>query len=127
MEMANYIFQILRSQPLIIWSWGFNSPEAVLNGLRFNVSGFKFSGIVEILYNDGSDLFDIYFFEGEQKVDVIYGCYIDMLIDVIDNKVEKVDNYIERESKANTSDSDSLLYIQLRILSFIVLSYTKNA
>jgi hypothetical protein len=51
---------------------------------------------VEILYNDGSDLFDIYFFEGEQKVDVIYGCYIDMLIDVIDNKVEKVDNYKER-------------------------------
>lgn len=96
MEMANYIFQILRSQPLIIWSWGFNSPEAVLNCLRFNVSGFKFSGIVEILYNDGSDLFDIYFFEGEQKVDVIYGCYIDMLIDVIDNKVEKVDNYKER-------------------------------
>lgn len=96
MEMANYIFQILHSQPLIIWSWGFNSPEAVLNGLRFNVSGFKFSGIVEILYNDGSDLFDIYFFEGEQKVDVIYGCYIDMLIDVIDNKVEKVDNYKER-------------------------------
>ena len=127
MEIANYIFQILRSQPLIIWSWGFNSPEAVLNGLRFNVSGFKFSGIVEILYNDGSDLFDIYFFEGEQKVDVIYGCYIDMLIDVIDNKVEKVDNYRERESKGNTSDSDSLLYIQLRILSFIVLSYTNNA
>ena len=72
MEMANYIFQILRSQPLIIWSWGFNSPEAVLNGLRFNVSGFKFSGIVEILYNDGSDLFDIYFFEFFQVLKFIF-------------------------------------------------------
>ena len=52
MEMANYISQILRMQPLIICSWGFNSPMALKNGLRFKVSGFKFSGTVEILYNE---------------------------------------------------------------------------
>lgn len=98
MEMANYISQILRMQPLIICSWGFNSPVALKNGLRFKVSGFKFSGTVEILYNEGSDLFDIYF-KNEQKVDVVNGCYIDILVDVIDDKVEKVDNYKERVKK----------------------------
>ena len=33
------------------------------------------------------------------EVDVVNGCYIDMLVDVIDDKVEKVDNYKERVKK----------------------------
>ena len=37
MEMAKYIMQILRSQLMVMWSWGFNSPIAIENGLRFKV------------------------------------------------------------------------------------------
>ena len=42
MEMAMYIMRILKSQLMKMWSWGFNSPTALDNGLQFKVNGFKF-------------------------------------------------------------------------------------
>lgn len=56
-----YIMRILKSQLMIIWSWGFNSPKTITNGLSFRVQGFKFKGTVEVVYNEGTDLFDISF------------------------------------------------------------------
>ena len=44
---------------MVMWSWGFNSPKAIANGLSFKVQGFKFKGTVEVVYNEGTDLFDI--------------------------------------------------------------------
>ncbi len=41
--MANYIYTILISKLMVILSWGFNSPIAITNGLRFKVQGFKFT------------------------------------------------------------------------------------
>lgn len=96
MEMAKYIMRILKSQLMVMWTWGFNSPTALTNGLRFKVNGFKFKGIVEVVYNEGSDLFDISFIKRNKVVDTIEGCYLDMLVNVIDNRVEKVKNYEER-------------------------------
>ena len=59
MEMANYIYSILRSQPMIMFSWGFNNPLALANeeGLVFSVNGFKHKGNVKIVYHSGKDLF----------------------------------------------------------------------
>jgi len=34
--MAQYIYSILKSQVNIMWSWGFNSPMALTDGLQFN-------------------------------------------------------------------------------------------
>ena len=51
MEMAKYIMRILRSQLMVMWSWGFNNPTAIENGLQFRVQGFKFKGIVEVVYD----------------------------------------------------------------------------
>lgn len=96
MEMAKYIMQILRSQLMVMWSWGFNSPIAVDNGLRFKVQGFKFKGIVEVVYNEGWDLFDISFIKAGKVVKAIEGVYIDMLVGVIDNYVEKTADYGQR-------------------------------
>jgi hypothetical protein len=96
MEMAMYIMRILKSQLMKMWSWGFNTPTALENGLQFKVNGFKFKGIVEVVYNEGTDLFDISFIRRNKVVDTIEGCYLDMLVNVIDNRVEKVDNYEER-------------------------------
>ena len=96
MEMAKYIMRILKSQLMVMWSWGFNSPIALTNGLRFKVNGFKFKGIVEVVYNEGTDLFDISFIRRNIIIDSVDGCYIDMLVNVIDNRVEKVSNYEER-------------------------------
>ena len=93
--MANYIYTILISKLMVILSWGFNSPIAITNGLRFKVQGFKFTGTIEVIYNAGMDLFEIHLSDGRVGVDV----YADCLVDVIDGLVERTDNYEERVKK----------------------------
>jgi hypothetical protein len=90
---------ILKTQLMVVWSWGFHNAKAIENGLRFNVQGFKFQGVVEIVYNEGRDLFDISFIKANKVVKSIDGVYFDMLIDVIDDFVERVSNYEERVQK----------------------------
>ena len=96
MEMAKYILTILKTQLMVVWSWGFNSPIAIENGLRFKVQGFKFKGVVEVVYNEGSDLFDVYFIKAGKAVKTIDGVFFDMLVSVIDNYVEKTSDYEKR-------------------------------
>jgi hypothetical protein len=96
MEMAKYIIRILRSQLMVMWSWGFNSPVAIENGLRFKVQGFKFKGIVEVVYNEGWDLFDVRFIKDGKVIETIEGVYIDGLVQVIDDYVEKTSDYEQR-------------------------------
>ena len=80
---------------MVILSWGFNSPIAITNGLRFKVQGFKFTGVVEVIYNAGMDLFEVHLSDGRVEADV----YADCLVDVIDGLVERTDNYEERVKK----------------------------
>ena len=96
MEMAKYIMQILKTQLMVVWSWGFNSPIAIENGLRFKVQGFKFKGIVEIRYNEGHDLFDVTFIKRNKVVATANDIFFDSLVEVIDNFVEKTPNYEQR-------------------------------
>lgn len=93
MEMAKYIMSILRTQLMVVWSWGFHKPLALENGLRFKVQGFKFRGVVEVVYNEGQDLFDVSFVKANKVVKSIDGVFFDMLVDVIDDYVEKTANY----------------------------------
>lgn len=81
---------------MVVFSWGFNNPTAIENGLRFKVQGFKFKGTVEVEYNEGTDLFDIRLIQNGKVVETIEDVYLDSLVDVIDNHVEKVDNYKQR-------------------------------
>ena len=92
--MAEYILTILRSQLMVIFSWGFNSPKRLPDdkGLRFNVEGFKYRGVVEVRYNIGSDLFEVHLSDGTKVEDV----YLDNLVEVIDSLVEKTPNYEQR-------------------------------
>ena len=98
MEMAKYILSILRmgTNKVILWSWGFHQPIALENGIRFKVSGFKFKGVVSIVYNEGRDLFDVSFIKGNKVVKSIDGVYFDMLVETIDDFVEKTPDYKER-------------------------------
>lgn len=77
-----------------MFSWGFHRPMALPNdkGLRFYVNGFKYSGRVDVVYNDGRDLFEVSLSNGTIVEDV----YLDCLVNVIDGLVERVDNYAER-------------------------------
>ena len=102
--MAKYIMQILKTQLMVVWSWGFNKPMALENGLRFNVQGFKFRGVVEVVYNEAWDLFDVSFIKGDKVINTIEGVYFDMLVDTIDYYVEKTADY-EKRVKAEYSFS----------------------
>ena len=92
--MAEYILKILRSQLMMMFSWGFNKPQRLPDnkGLKFHVNGFKYKGAVNVVYNDGRDLFEVSLENGTVVEDV----YLDSLVSVIDGLVEKVDNYKER-------------------------------
>lgn len=81
-----------------MFSWGFHNPVALPNntGLRFNVQGFKFRGIVEVVYNEGWDLFDVRFIKGGKVIDTIEGVYFDGLVETVDDYVERVPDYEKR-------------------------------
>lgn len=81
---------------MVVFSWGFNAPTAIANGLRFKVQGFKFKGTVEVVYNEGTDLFEVKLIKNGKVVETVEDVYLDSLVDVIDYRVEKVDNYKER-------------------------------
>lgn len=96
MEMSLYIFSILKHNIDVVLSWGFHNPDFVENGLLFDVQGFNHTGKVEILYDEGSDLFSVRIlnpdgFLKEEKE----GIYIDELVECIDRLVEWCPNYEE--------------------------------
>ena len=94
--MAKYILSIFKTQLMVVYSWGFHQPVAIENGLQFKVQGFKFRGIVEVVYNEGRDLFDVSFVKRNKVIKSIDGVYFDMLVDTIDDFVEKTSDYDQR-------------------------------
>ena len=84
--MANYILSILKADPIVIMSWGIDKINALPDdrGVSFVVNGFIYKGKVEIVYNEGSDLFDVKIGE-ETHTDI----YFDELVSFIDREVEK--------------------------------------
>lgn len=97
---AKIIWQIITSDPVIPMSWGVDleTVKAIDNGIIFHVQGFKITGIVEIAYDDGADLFNVEITPDEKDEDeavpIIYeGIYCDNLVSVIDEVVEKTENY----------------------------------
>lgn len=86
--MAKYIMSILKTQLIVVWSWGFHQPIALENGLRFTVQGKLFRGVVDVVYNEGRDLFDVSFIKSGKVVDTIEGVYFDTLVNTIDYYVE---------------------------------------
>ena len=98
-EMAKYIYSILLSKPTILMSWGFQSPR-IQKGLLFLVNGFKHKGKVKIQYNEEQDLFDIFLLDENDKiVDTINMVYFDQLVEIIDKRVERTDDYNDRVNK----------------------------
>ena len=93
MEMAKYIMQILKSRLTIIWSWGCCKFTALNEGLMWHVQGYLLNGWVKVVYNYGSDAFDVYFLTNKKELIKKEEAYIDNLVDVIDYNVEKDDSF----------------------------------
>ena len=103
MEMANYIISIFRSNLIVICSWGFSKPQALPNneGLIFMVNGFKHTGFVKVVYNEGNDVFVIILLDNENnELKRIEDVYFDSLVNVIDEEVEHTTDYAERVKNA---------------------------
>ena len=97
MEMAKYILSILRAQLMIVFSWGFHSARAIENGLAFYVQGYKHTGRVEVVYDEGWDLFNVRTINSDGTIkEQQDGIYVDGLVEVIDRMVEKTDDYASR-------------------------------
>ena len=98
--MADYILSIFRSQAAIVLSWGFHNAVALREGLGFRVQGFLFTGVVKVLYDEGSDTFTVRCLNDDgslwkERQDV----YFDELVSVIDELVERCPNYKSRVRK----------------------------
>lgn len=101
--MAGYIWQVLKADLPIIMSWGIDpgSVKVIEGGLEFHVQGFKHTGRVQIILNEGTDLFEIHLIpdsKGEEKI--IEDVYVDTLVSVVDEHVEKTEDYEKRISEA---------------------------
>ena len=97
-NMANYIMRILRSELMVMYSWGCSNFKALPNneGLIFHVSGFKHVGWVKVVYDEGADLFNIFYLDNDKQTQKIQkGIYFDELVKTIDNEVEMTENYDE--------------------------------
>ena len=59
LKLARYIWSILKTQPIIVMSWGvdMDTIKPVKGGLEFHVQGFKHTGMVQIVLDEGKDLF----------------------------------------------------------------------
>ena len=101
-RLARYIWAILTSQPIILMSWGID-PKTVRTielGLEFHVQGFKHTGLVRVTLNEGLDLFEVSLInENDKIVNTIKSVFCDNLVAVIDDAVEKCENYQERISQ----------------------------
>lgn len=98
--MARYILSILRTELMIVFSWGFHSAYAIENGLVFFVNGYIHKGKVEVKYDDGWDLFNVRTINGDGSVkEEREGIYADGLVATIDAMVEKCPDYTDRVRK----------------------------
>ena len=99
------INDILSSRMNIIMSWGLHNKRAITDGVRFDVQGFKFTGEVKVIFDysrsvkNGETIFKVVI--GEQ---VYTGVKAEELIDFIDERVEKVDNYEEAAKASMTPE-----------------------
>ena len=95
-EIAGYILSIFRTNPFVVMSWGINpaSIEVVDLGVKFHVQGFKHKGFVQVVLNEGEDLFEVTLISEEgETINTIEHIFVDNLICIIDEAVEKCENY----------------------------------
>lgn len=99
------INEILKSRLNVVFSWGLHNKRVIPDGVRFDVQGFKFTGEVKVLFDyarsaeNGETTFKVII--GEQ---ITTGVKAEELIDFIDERVEKVDNYEEAVKASMTPE-----------------------
>lgn len=112
LNMAKYIWSILRTRPSITMSWGID-PDTIRPikvGLEFHVQGFIHTGIVRIQLNEGEDLFEVELIDDNgETTKMLKSIFFDELISTIDENVEKTEDYEKRicEEYPNLTNPDN--------------------
>ena len=100
MVISEYIIKVLRTQIMIVLSWGFHNAKAIEDGLAFYVNGFIHQGRVEVVYDECWDLFNIRLINEDGTIkEQVEGVFVDGLVSTIDGMVEKTKDYNERVKK----------------------------
>ena len=99
LELAGYIWSILKSDLPVLMSWGIEieTVKVIKCGIEFKVNGFKHTGKVQIVLNEGADLFEVCLIGEDGEIrDKREDIYFDMLVSEVDELVEKTDDYEKR-------------------------------
>lgn len=123
-EIGRYILSVLGSKPEIVTSWGID-PETltpVKYGIEFHVQGFKHRGNVRVTQNEGEDLFEVCLIsETGETAGVHKSVCLDNLVSVIDDAVEKTEDYEKRIAEEYPFLRDSENPENIRIMEIIIL------
>ena len=123
-EIGKYILSILNTELGIVASWGLD-PETIQpikRGIKFHVQGFKHTGMVHIVLNEGEDLFEIELVSDEGvTIESHKSIFLDNMISTIDNAVEKVEDYEKRVAEeysllTNPDNPEKVLPMEIIIL-----------
>lgn len=100
-EMGRYIWKIILKGGPVSMSWGIDltSIRQIENGISFHVQGLKLKGTVEIVYDEGSDYFNVSFVNDENPTEreTVEDVAFDELVRIIDERVEYTgSDYMER-------------------------------
>lgn len=96
-SIAHYIISIFKHYLPIILSWGFNTPIALPQGLKFKVQGYLHKGWVEVVYDEGYDTFTVRTLNGDGSIKrKVSDVYLDCLVSVIDGMVERCEGYAQK-------------------------------
>ena len=72
----------------------------IKSGMEFHVQGFKHNGMVQVTLNEGEDLFEVCLIsESGEVMEIHESIFLDNLVSVIDNAVEKTEDYEKRISE----------------------------
>ena len=103
--ITDAINELLNSRLNVVFSWGTHNKRAIPDGVRFDVQGFKFTGEVKITFDFArSHANKKSTFKVQIGDDVCTGITAEELIDFIDERVEKVDNYEEAVKASMTPE-----------------------
>lgn len=101
-DIAKIIWQIITADTVIPMSWGIDmeTVKATDSGISFHVQGFIITGLVEVTYDGAADLFNVAITPDKkgdsEEAPIIYeGVCCDSLVSLIDDAVEKTENYEE--------------------------------
>lgn len=99
------INDILGSRLSVVFSWGLHNKKAIPFGVRFDVQGFKYTDEVKITFDFvESHASKKMTFKVQIGDEVTTGVTAEELIDFIDERVEKVDNYEEAVEASMTPE-----------------------